>query len=289
MNNIKEMNYRIFQYLSYYLNYNSDFIEKRMIDEMKEIGLSTQESFCYLLASYFDLNLEDSNDKILFDEYIKKMVQEQNASEYINDLYYQNIKCFNKIKNGNCELKYDSYKAFEGFVYDDIEKYINGKQLPKIGFFTKEFRYPAIYENNRLWMSITPNEINTMKEPIEKAFGNVLTYGLGLGYYAYMISLKDNVDSVTIVERNQSIIDLFNESILPFFNNKEKIKIIKADAFEFGESEIKNYSFDFVFVDLWHDVSDGLEMYKKMKSYEKNLASAKYMYWIEKTIKCYMD
>lgn len=288
MNNIKEMNYKIFECLSYYLNYHSDFIDSKMINELCEIGLSRQEAFCYLISSFFELDLENDDDRKLFNEYIKKMVKELDDKDYTSNLYYRNIKCFNNIKIGNCELKYDYYKPYEGFVYDDIEMSFDGKQLPKIGFFSTKFKYPAIYENNRLWMSITPNEINTMNEAITEASGDVLTYGLGLGYYQYMVSMKDEVRSVTIVEKNQDIIDLFEKNILPLFKYKEKVKIIKNDAFCFAEKEIKNHKFNFVFVDLWHDVSDGIKMYKKMKEYEKNLPNATYRYWIEKTIKCYI-
>ena len=39
-----------------------------------------------------------------------------------------------------------------------------------------------------------------------------------------------------------------------------------------------------MFVDLWHDISDGTEMYIKMKKYEANLPKAKFSYWIEDSI-----
>ncbi|SFS94039.1 hypothetical protein [Paenibacillus sp. 453mf] len=58
-------------------------------------------------------------------------------------------------------------------------------------------------------------KIETMKEPVEAAFGNALTFGLGLGYYAYMVSEKDNVKSVTVVEANEHVIRLLKEHILP--------------------------------------------------------------------------
>ena len=77
-------------------------------------------------------------------------------------------------------------------------------------------------------MTITPNEIETMKEPVDEAFGHVLTFGLGLGYYAYMVSEKENVESITIVETNEDVIDLFNKYILPQFKNAHKIKIIQS-------------------------------------------------------------
>jgi AraC-like DNA-binding protein len=60
-------------------------------------------------------------------------------------------------------------------------------------------------------MSITPNEIVTMREPVARASGRVLTLGLGLGYYAYMVHLKEDVTDVTVVEREQAVIDLFEK------------------------------------------------------------------------------
>ena len=50
---------------------------------------------------------------------------------------------------------------------------------------------------------------------------------------------------------------------------------------------MENNEFDFVFVDLWHDVSDGLPMYEKIKKYEYKLPNAIFRYWIEKTMICY--
>lgn len=123
-----------------------------------------------------------------------------------------------------------------------------------------------------------------MKKPISEATGNVLTYGLGLGYYAYMVSMKDNVESVTIVEKDKEIIDLFTRYILPQFKNKSKIKIINDDAFNYFKKDIY---YDYVFVDIWHDPSDGIDLYLKFKSLEKD--NIKYSYWIEDTLKCYIE
>ena len=46
--------------------------------------------------------------------------------------------------------------------------------------------------------------------------------------------------------------------------------------------------YDFVFTDLWHDVSDGIDMYLKMKEYEKQSPDSVFTYWIEKSILCYL-
>lgn len=136
-------------------------------------------------------------------------------------------------------------------------------------------------------MSVTPNEINTMKEPILKAHGKVLTFGLGLGYFAYMVSVKENVESVTIIEKDASVISLFRKCILPQFKYKEKIKIIESDAFEFL-NKLKNGEYDFAFVDIYHDVGDGKEVYLKFKEKETLFSETEFTYWIEKSIKLYL-
>lgn len=286
MSNIKNLNNKILQLLSVYLNDYSKIIKKDMIFELTKEGLDEEYAFKLLLTSVFDLDITQGEDKLLYHQYIELMIKRLDVNDYINNPYYQLIKRFNK-KIGKCELKYDYYDPFEGFVFDDFIQYPNGKLLPQIGYFNKKFKYPAVYENNHLWMSITPNEINTMKKDIDDSFGKVLAYGLGLGYFPFMVSLKENVQSVTIIEKNKEIIKLFMENILPQFPNKDKIRIIEDDAFIFAQN-IKNKEYDFIFVDLWHDVSDGLEMYLKMKEYEKFSIDSEFRYWIEKTIKCYL-
>ncbi|MDN7245384.1 hypothetical protein QWY16_18650 [Planococcus shenhongbingii] len=285
---IKRNNYKVFAWLSNYLNNAPDFIGKEEIDEIVGAGVSSEYAFAVILAAAFGLDIVDNPiDKALFHNYFNKMFHKLEASEYANTPYYQNIK-IPRIQIGNSELKYEKYKPFEGFVSNDIIRTMEGRQIPQVGFFETEFQFPAVLENGRIWMTITPNEIETMKEPIEQAFGKVLTFGLGLGYYAYMVSEKDNVDSVTIVDSNENVIRLFKRHILPQFKNAHKINIINADAFEFAQTRMAEGHFDFAFMDLWHDVSDGLDMYLKLKEYEKLSPETVFTYWIEKSILCYL-
>ena len=136
-------------------------------------------------------------------------------------------------------------------------------------------------------MSVTPHEINTMKEPIAKAKGHVITLGLGLGYFAYMAHLKDDVKEVHIVEMDLELINNFKKYLLPLFSHPEKIHIHKADAFYFIK-DIKDKDYDFIFSDLWHDASDGLPMYIKLKEHFDTFNVTKRMYWIEGSIITYL-
>lgn len=285
---IKKDNYQVFGYLSNYLNQAPDFIKKEDIDELVEVGVPEEYAFRTILASAFGLDIvDDQTDKLLFHNYFNQMIHQLKVNDYMNNPYYQKIS-IPSLKIGQSELKYEKYQAYEGFVFNDIIEQENGRQIPQVGFFSTEFEFPAILENGRIWMTITPNEIETMKEPVDRAFGNVLTFGLGLGYYPFMVSEKDNVEQVTIVESNQDVIDLFKTYILPQFTYRDKVNIIKADAFEYAEIQLAKQNYDYIFTDLWHDVSDGIDLYLKMKQYEKHSPTSIFSYWIEKTILCYL-
>lgn len=288
-NKIEIYNKKLMERLSLYLNLQPDFINKNMIDELvRECHLDKKESFSILLADIcrFD-TIDNMEDKQLYDNYFPYMIHELDINKYKNNAYYKNIKIPN-VKIGRWELKENKYKPYEGFVFNDLEKKEDGRLIPQIGFFDSEFAFPVVLENNREWMLITPNEIETMEEPIREASGKVLTYGLGLGYYAYMVSQKKDVTSLTIVEKDENVINLFEKYILPQFKNRNKIRIVKEDAFEYAKNKMGEENYDFVFVDIWHDPSDGVDLYLKMKDYENENRESTYMYWIEKTILCYL-
>lgn len=285
---IKEDNYKVLALLSQYLNNRPDYIGKEDIDEITGLGVSAEYAFGVLFAGALGLDIVDNaEDTVLYNQYLSKMLHRLDAQEYYANPYFRNIT-IPAVTIGSSELKYEQYKPYEAFVCNDIITTPEGRMMAQIGFFETEFRFPAVLENNRIWMTITPNEIETMKEAVAGATGNVLTYGLGMGYYAYMVSEKEDVQSVTIVDSNEDVIRLFSQYILPQFGNAHKVKVIQADAFEFAQQQMSQGQYDFVFTDLWHDVSDGLDMYLRMKTYENLSPASRFMYWIEQSILCYL-
>lgn len=147
--------------------------------------------------------------------------------------------------------------------------------------FYRKVEYPVIFQNSikSTWMSVSPNEINTMKQPIRNAKGKVLTLGCGMGYFAYMASLKADVESITIVEREQSVIDLFTSFILPQFKTKDKITVIKDDAIEYMMN-LEDGLYDYCFADIWIGVMD-FEPYIETKEVCKRFRKMRMEYWIE--------
>lgn len=287
---IKRANFKLLDRLSVFLNETPDLITKEMIKRLcEECQLETQEAFSILLAIHLGIDFdENEEDRFIVEHYFDEMLHALDRSAVQCDPYYRNIR-IPPQRLGNWELKEESYKPFELFVTNDMMRKEDGRIIPQLGYFTEPFSFPAVLQNGREWMTITPNEIETMKEPISRARKSVLTYGLGLGYFAYMCSEKNSVDTVTIVERDKEVIELFEKIILPQFSHPEKIKIEQADAFAYAKDKMKDGLFDFVFCDLWHDVQDGLSVYRRMKRFEQSCPHTEFAYWIEKTLKCYME
>ena len=147
------------------------------------------------------------------------------------------------------------------------------------GVYKTELDIPVLKRRGTIWMSVTPAEQSSIDPYIKKANGKVLTFGLGLGYFPYMCLLKDNVESVTIVEYDKDVIDMFNNYILPQFDTDKRITIIHGDMYDYYNEDFLN-SFDYVFVDTWDTNETGLEMLNKL--FELNVGSATDIdYWIE--------
>lgn len=286
---VLDNNQRLFKIMSIYLNLAPDYITKDMIEEITGgDSYGVEFAFANLAAAALGIDVYGkAEDKAFFHSHFYPMFKHLDISPYINDPYYKNI-VFPSSTAGRWSFDNKLCRAYEAFVYDDPRVYDDGRVIPSIGFFDCDYSYPAVCEGSREWMTLMPNEINTTTPAVRDSRGKVLTYGLGLGYFTYMAHLKPEVDSVTVVEISDDAIDLFKTYILPQFPHPDKINIIKSDAFEYAENIMGGESFDFVFVDLWHDPSDGCELYLRMKQYEDRLPCAKFVYWVEDTLKLYL-
>lgn len=286
----RKRNFRILDLYSNFLNIEPDFIKTELIDELvSDCGVSVLEAYSAVLAAAFDIDSEGSDEDLLFErEYLKTSLELLDPDEYRNSSYIKKIN-FPSVKRANWEMKISSYAPYEAFVCREITLHEGMKELPHIGFFTERFDFPAVFENGREWMTVTPNEIETMKAPIAQAHGRVLTLGLGLGYFTHQVSEKDSVSSITVIERDENVISLFTEFILPQFEHKDKVTIINTDALEYLENTDLHGNFDFMFADLWHDSSDGLSLYSRIKAIERKQkredgTSLVCRYWIENSI-----
>ncbi len=193
--------------------------------------------------------------------------------------YYQKIHIRQAVQK-NITLTATDYLPYEFFQTYHRYNGANPFLYADIGFFREKVSFPVILENKEVWMSVVLSEVQSMEQAIADAEGNVITYGLGLGYYAFMAAEKDSVGTVTVIEKNPVVISLFRENLLPQFPHKEKIRIIEADALEFIETQ-KDGEFDTAFSDFWSGYYDGLDLYLKFMPKTARFTKTKHAYWIE--------
>ena len=275
----------VFEALADYVNNNEKFITSKMMQPfINEYDMLPQTAFAIYLSAACGLDTsENENHKKIYEDYFIPAVNCINPKKYLDNPYIKNV-IFNNIKTENWEISKIEFQPYEAFVCNQPIQTSDFKEIPQIGFFETKTEFPAVFQNNREWMSLKPNEIETMEQPLENANGNVLIYGLGLGYFAYMASLKKSVKKITIVENNQEIIKLFENQLLNQFTESPKINIICNDAIDFANQEAEKINPDYVFADIWHDVGDGLSIYLKLKTLENKIPNAKFDYWIEKSM-----
>ncbi len=276
--------YRIARLYADYLERYPEAITAELVSELTADGaLSEKEALVAILSEMFSLDFDTPEDRIIIRDLLPRSVRVLETERYLNNPYYKNIKIDN-IKEDNWELRREAYEPYRAFIAGDMETE-DFLDIPPLGFFRERFEFPAVLEDGNEWMTLTPVDLDTSEEAIAAARGKVVTFGLGLGYYAYMVSEKSEVESITVVEKSPSVIALFKKHILPQIPNGEKIRIVEADAFEYAERVMPGEGYTVAFVDTWRDASDGAPMYERMKPLEPLSPKTEFHYWIEGFIK----
>lgn len=131
--------------------------------------------------------------------------------------------------------------------------------------------YVRLMGHGECVMSDTPMEKRTNQWFIQNAHGDVFIAGLGIGLIVLPIQEKEEVKSITILEKNKEVIEMVGKQ-LPL---NEKVKIVEGDVFDYAFP--KGTKFDCLYFDIWNYVnSDVYEEMKKLKrkytKYKKKLA-----------------
>jgi hypothetical protein len=161
---------------------------------------------------------------------------------------------YNRIRHGNLRIMFQNVaELVECYMY--LEK--------------KRMCIPVLTENGKVWMSITPLEVESHYMPIQFAEGRVGVGGLGMGYYIQRILDKDQVKQVVVYEKNEKIIELY----VLMFGADPKLKIVCEDV-----RQLKGEQFDFFYNDIY---PFGMmeEMIIDMKELTANNYIKQYHFW----------
>ncbi len=197
---------------------------------------------------------------------------------FAQDPYRKNIK-YAEGSTLRYALSEQSYQPYELFLYNTPKTVGSGVLIPALAAFDCKWSYPCLKDGEKVLRSLTPYEIQTRQDAIEKAKGRVLVLGLKMGYYTYMAHRKESVEKVTVIEEDAALIEWFRQTILPQFEHPEKVEVIQADPAAYMESCAEE-SFDLCFVDLWENHLDA-EAYFRIRKVCKRFGMKKMEYWIE--------
>lgn len=244
----------------------TDFFDVNRIKQYEKAGKKAQDAMFDMMFDIFNLDKDDQETYDILKKFAYDRIKCLDARVYESDAYAKTINATGGYSNYS--IRKINYEPYQTFPYDEITVNDQYQEFSNIGFFKEKFSYLALCEGQNVWMSLNPNEIETMKPFINKAKGEVLVLGLGMGYVPFMMANKPEVRHITIIEKDKNIINLFNQVLFPSFTNKNKITIVQDDAIHYLNSKKK---YDYIFADLWHAPEDGLDLFIKLKRINKGI------------------
>jgi len=183
---------------------------------------------------------------------------------FLKSPYHQAIH-LDKIQSSNFHYSQEIILGHELFnlsaIVFDPQRELNDSMVLRA--LDENYKATFLWQGDEVWMLDAPSEAATIDPIAQKAHGDILTFGLGIGYYVYMACLNPQVKSITVIEQSQAVIDLFMKDLLPQFPTHIPIHIQQGDAFDYyNEAFLKKY--DHVFVDIYQSSEDGYPILEKL-------------------------
>jgi len=152
-------------------------------------------------------------------------------------------------KSGEWSIEYYTPSEFEVRL-EKLHSSLDG--IGYLDTYLVQATYCVLRHNKHPVMSDTYRERVTQAHIIDKAHGNVLIAGLGIGLVLPPLCANPRVTSVTVLELEQDVINL----VAPYHKHP-KLKILHADVFEWrpSYSQVDNAKYDVIYFDIWPDIS----------------------------------
>lgn len=156
---------------------------------------------------------------------------------------------------------YESENTFGDFsIYiDEHNLHATEKMRDFYGFSNSlEKDYTFILKKlstNQALMTDSEVELLSNKHFIDNATGDVLILGLGLGMIVFPLLDDDSVNSITIIEKEQDIIDYVGGKIKNL-DTKNKVQIKLGDAYNYHQNQSDYGKYDYIYIDFWPSLTE---------------------------------
>lgn len=135
----------------------------------------------------------------------------------------------------------------------------------------------VLHRDGKSWMSTTPMEIESAEIGIRCAAGQVLIFGLGMGWAAAATACIPEVTAVTVVENDPDVLAL-NERLDPFAQlpaeARAKLTIVAGDAHEYRAQA----PVDLLMPDIWLPLVDDGRI-DEVRRMQANVAAGSVYFW----------
>ena len=131
-------------------------------------------------------------------------------------------------------------------------------------------KYIRLLHNGECVMSDTNMEKRTNSDFCINAYGDIIIGGLGIGMIIMAIQDKPEVNTITVIEKNQEVIDLVASQL----NFNDKVNIVCADVFEWKPE--RGVKYDMAYMDIWNWINEDVyknEMQPLKRKYARFLRS----------------
>lgn len=139
----------------------------------------------------------------------------------------------------------EKFKLTKDRVFLDNLRYIRDRASFMV---VQPGTYCKLITGRGLEMSDTQMEWRTNLPFLRSANGHVLIAGLGLGFIIVALVNNPQVESITVVELNQDVIDL----VAPQVEHK-KLTVVHGDIEQYRDN-LKGRKFDAIYFDIWPDI-----------------------------------
>ena len=194
-------------------------------------------------------------------------------------------------RRGVCEVDYfytsprqAHRESLVAAVNDDLDR------MAEPGIFAR------LLVNGQLMMTDAPMERRTNAEVVERAHGDVLIAGLGLGMILMPIVQNPKVKRVLVVEKYKDVVDVIEPQLRKALGRSEsKLAIMIDDVITMdlpkrGSQAAQSFQFDIIYFDIWPTVGvDNLKdislLRRRFKPFIKDTPDAWMSAWLEEHLK----
>ena len=131
-----------------------------------------------------------------------------------------------------------------------------------------------LMRDNRVWMSLSPVEIESLAPHVAHMRGHVVIAGLGMGLALYNALLRPAVRQITVLELDSEVIALLAAIMRPDMAGSGRFSIEQVDARDWRTTE----SVDFLYADIWDKIG-ALEAAADTRIMCRNMRPKSAGYW----------